>query len=434
MAVQPGLEMVPGNTALGAIRLSAQQRSGQQKNGEIPQDSWTQFVLDSLFEMHAEIVASFGDNYKIQLPSYSFVTDGTTTNYPLPKNFYKTMLVEWAQTPGVNNSQPVTLQRTNFTEKNRWNTPYALPTFAGFAPYYIDVADTLLLVPTAQNGMQINLWYIPRNLVPYESGVISLGFSPTSTQVLAGAIVTINGVSFAAGSSFAVGANDAATATNLVAAINASGLSRLLTASNLITATQTTNDVTITLNNFLVPAKIVCQNKAGTIYFAGVYEQQTVTVNDVIFTCTANGRGKDEFAIGATDALTAQNFAAAFNASGLNGVFRAFASSTTVTITNPSGLALFTNPAQSFSFSPSPTWTNKVDGINGWERLVVADVIVKALAQLEIDTSPFEREKAGMIRRLQNETKNRDAGSPKTMVDVRFRGGGYGMGGGSGGY
>lgn len=433
MAAPAGLQLIPGQTTLGAIRLSAQRRSNQLNNRGISPDQWTDFVLDSLFEMHGLIVSSFGDNYRVSLPAYQFVTDGVTDNYPMPGLFYKALLVEWLQSP-PGSVQNVTLRRMNFTEKNRYSTAFATPTYAGFVPEYTDVADTLLLVPRAALGMVINVWYIPRNRVPYEAGLVSLGSSPTSTEVVAGDVVTINGLAFlcvasgATGRQFNVGATDTDTATNLVAAINASALSRLLTASNLITATQTTNDVTLTLNNLLTPAKLGFSNAAGTVRFVNCFTGQTVTVNGQIFTCVQTPPAKDEYQLGATDALTATSFANAFNASGLNGAFTASASTTTVTFTNAQNLPLFTNPCQSVSFSPGCEWTNLVDGVNGWERDVVVDVCLKVLNKYGRDSSAFQLEHDAMVRRIQNETKNRDAGSPKTMIDVRYggRGGGYG--------
>lgn len=62
-----------------------------------------------------------------------------------------------------------------------------------------------------------------------------------------------------------------------------------------------------------------------------------------------------------------------------------------------------------------------VDGVNGWEEYIVADVCIKALAKEESDVSVFMARKGALLERLQGEATNRDAGSPATVSDVQGR-------------
>jgi hypothetical protein len=61
---------------------------------------------------------------------------------------------------------------------------------------------------------------------------------------------------------------------------------------------------------------------------------------------------------------------------------------------------------------------DEIDGISGWEELVVVDAARKALLKEESDTTAIEREKAGLIARIEIAAENRDAGSPSIVVDT----------------
>lgn len=67
--------------------------------------------------------------------------------------------------------------------------------------------------------------------------------------------------------------------------------------------------------------------------------------------------------------------------------------------------------------------TSTVDAvsINGWDEYIVADACIKALAKEESDVSVFMVRKQGLIKRMESETQNRDAGNPPTIVDVLGR-------------
>jgi len=62
--------------------------------------------------------------------------------------------------------------------------------------------------------------------------------------------------------------------------------------------------------------------------------------------------------------------------------------------------------------------SDSIDGVNGWEELIVIDSCIKALAKEESDVSVFLARKAAFMARLDSEIENRDAGSPATIADV----------------
>lgn len=57
-----------------------------------------------------------------------------------------------------------------------------------------------------------------------------------------------------------------------------------------------------------------------------------------------------------------------------------------------------------------------VDGVSGWEELIVTDVAIKALQKQGDDVSALMTQKQMQVRRIENAAANRDAGSPQRIV------------------
>lgn len=62
------------------------------------------------------------------------------------------------------------------------------------------------------------------------------------------------------------------------------------------------------------------------------------------------------------------------------------------------------------------------DGVDGWEDYVIADACIKVLAKAERDASIFMAQKQGLLDRISAASKNRDAGEPPHVSDVRSQG------------
>lgn len=81
--------------------------------------------------------------------------------------------------------------------------------------------------------------------------------------------------------------------------------------------------------------------------------------------------------------------------------------------------------------------SDTLDGVSGWEELVIIDSAIKALQKEESDVSVLMAQKSAMVERIKGMAANRDAGFPDTVTDVRRMDGSYfggGMDGPSGGY
>ena len=68
-----------------------------------------------------------------------------------------------------------------------------------------------------------------------------------------------------------------------------------------------------------------------------------------------------------------------------------------------------------------------LDGVSGWEELVIVDAAMKALVKEGSDIGALAMAKSAKLREIEAAAANRDAGSPATVTDV-YAGGGYGMG------
>lgn len=76
-------------------------------------------------------------------------------------------------------------------------------------------------------------------------------------------------------------------------------------------------------------------------------------------------------------------------------------------------------------YVPQPTLmvadVDTIDGVNGWEEYIVIDAALKAMAKEESDVSVLMARKGAIIKRLESEIENRDAGSPYVVADVMGR-------------
>lgn len=63
--------------------------------------------------------------------------------------------------------------------------------------------------------------------------------------------------------------------------------------------------------------------------------------------------------------------------------------------------------------------TDTVDAIAGWEEYIVADVAIKAMTKTEEDPQVFMAQKAGLLKRIEEASENRNIGEAQTVSDIR---------------
>ena len=155
---------------LSQLMQAVRQRADMFPNGYTPSLTNTgYFVTDpelisyinqSYFELYDLMISCYGANYFVKAPPGSFVTDGTTAQYPLPTDFYKLLGVDLQL--GNSNQSLVTIKPFEFIDRNR----YAVPNFQSFygvtnLRYRLN-GDNLWLTPTPAAGQTIQVWYVPK--------------------------------------------------------------------------------------------------------------------------------------------------------------------------------------------------------------------------------------------------------------------------------
>lgn len=65
--------------------------------------------------------------------------------------------------------------------------------------------------------------------------------------------------------------------------------------------------------------------------------------------------------------------------------------------------------------------SDTVDGVSGWEELVVLDAAIKCLRKEESDTKGLERDLARLEARIEEAAENRALASPRRVADVYTR-------------
>jgi hypothetical protein len=159
----------------------------------------------------------------------------------------------------------------------------------------------------------------------------------------------------------------------------------------------------------------------GVITFSGVTAGDTITGNKyengvpAAFSLVAG----TDFAVGADDAETAQNFADLFAASE---TLAAAASGASVYIdidsTDASVLKYtWATTAASITIGDAGA-TSALDGVQGWEEYVVVDCVIKCKLKEESDVAAEMALKAALVQRIEAAAANRDAGEAATVADV----------------
>lgn len=63
--------------------------------------------------------------------------------------------------------------------------------------------------------------------------------------------------------------------------------------------------------------------------------------------------------------------------------------------------------------------TQIIDGINGWEQLIVLECAIRVMDKQEADSTPFVKQKDKLLKRIEQASESRDLGSPQRVSDTR---------------
>jgi len=204
-----------------------------------------------------------------------------------------------------------------------------------------------------------------------------------------------------------------------------------------------------------VPRRIYLSDVCN-VTLTSLREGDQFVLQTTAFVASVAGGVAPNFAIGASDAESATNLAAAVNAlfgpDQTNGILSATASTNVVTLTPLGGLPLLTYSAtlatpatpQTFTTYSAPfcasrisvdqqgVWTNVFDGVSGWEDLTIIGAALKAVTKEQTDASQLAAEYAEIKQRIIDSAPNRDAVGTATGSDTADNGSGWGGSNGPG--
>lgn len=155
-----GIVVDYGIASLGYMRLQAQERADMVNSTFLSKTEWNRIITQSCKQLYDLLMSKYGDEYYLQ-NTYTWTTSGADQLYPFPPDFYKSFLVEVALNPNDPNSW-ITLRQYQRIQQNLWNYPNVY-TFYGITNLrYRFTGNNLQIVPLAQAGQTIRMWYAPR--------------------------------------------------------------------------------------------------------------------------------------------------------------------------------------------------------------------------------------------------------------------------------
>ena len=141
------------------LRTAVRERADMVNSGFISDSELTSYINQSAYELYDILIEKYGDDYFVKLPVPTSTTDGTSTTFALPDDFYKLLGVDLAV------SMPdwwVTLKPFEMAERNR----FALRNFQSFYGLsnlrYKLAGDSIWFSPMPAAGQIFRLWYVPR--------------------------------------------------------------------------------------------------------------------------------------------------------------------------------------------------------------------------------------------------------------------------------
>lgn len=142
------------SVTLATFRQRARERADMVNSKFITDAELNTYINGSLTELYDLLLSSRGENYYIDV--YSFTTSSSTDTYPLPNNFYKLMGVDYV----TSTTQAITLKAFRWQERNRFREPFYNQRIYNLM--YQIRNNNLVFIPTPNGNQQIKVWYIPR--------------------------------------------------------------------------------------------------------------------------------------------------------------------------------------------------------------------------------------------------------------------------------
>lgn len=140
---------------LAQLKTQARQRADMEDNNFISDSELTNYINNSIAELHDILVQAYSSDYSIETYEFSTVVDDP--DYALPADFYKLRGVD----AKLNGSDWYALLPFNFNERNKFDD-FGVWSFLGIGSVrYRLVGNNLRFSPTPDKAVDIRMWYIP---------------------------------------------------------------------------------------------------------------------------------------------------------------------------------------------------------------------------------------------------------------------------------
>ena len=142
------------NVEFSTLKQRAQRRADMVNSSFVSDDEIKDYVNSSIAELYDFLVKSYED-YFVKTTTYTvpLTTGGTADD--LPSDFYKALGVDL-----VSGGITSTLRAFSFTERNIYNTPYAVIDRLAKPMYKVDGSKIKMIPENVQSGT-ITLFYVP---------------------------------------------------------------------------------------------------------------------------------------------------------------------------------------------------------------------------------------------------------------------------------
>jgi hypothetical protein len=157
-----------GSMSLAELLKLTREESDTENDPHLTDAEIIRYLNQSRLELYDMLITTFGEDY--YTATCAITTAAGTDRYDLPNGllysgapcYYKGLLVEAVTGPNVTSGQPITLDKFNLREKNRFNLPQNLMNFPYMLPRYRLHGSQILFAPMPASPITVNLWYAPK--------------------------------------------------------------------------------------------------------------------------------------------------------------------------------------------------------------------------------------------------------------------------------
>jgi hypothetical protein len=144
---------MPSSITFALLKQRARERADQINSNFVTDDELGSLVNRSYYTLYDLLTTLYGNDYFVSGP-FSIASDGVSSSYPLPPDFYKLLGVDLV----LGGSNNLTLKPFNFSERNKYSN-FVSHLYGHHLRYRLS-GNNLIFSPKPEGGKNFNLWYI----------------------------------------------------------------------------------------------------------------------------------------------------------------------------------------------------------------------------------------------------------------------------------